>query len=69
MTIMKEEIFGPVAIISKFKDMDDVIAKGNDTTYGLAAGVFTSSITRAVKVSNALEAGTICKLSINKYFL
>ncbi|KAI7859600.1 aldehyde dehydrogenase domain-containing protein [Circinella umbellata] len=65
MTIMKEEIFGPVVVISKFKDIDDVIAKANDTTYGLAAGVFTSSITRAVKVSNALEAGTIW---VNTYY-
>ncbi|KAI9278812.1 aldehyde dehydrogenase domain-containing protein [Phascolomyces articulosus] len=65
MTIMKEEIFGPVVVISKFKDIDDVIAKANDTTYGLAAGVFTSNISRAVKVSNALEAGTIW---VNHYY-
>ena len=58
---MKEEIFGPVVAIAKFKDVDDVIAKANDSIYGLAAGVFTSNITRAIKVSNALEAGSVCK--------
>ena len=61
MRIMREEIFGPVVAISKFKDADDVIAQANDTTYGLAAGVFTSNLKRAITVSNALEAGTVCK--------
>ncbi|KAI9278813.1 aldehyde dehydrogenase domain-containing protein [Phascolomyces articulosus] len=59
MTIMKEEIFGPVVAISKFKDMDDVIAQANNTEFGLAAAVHTSNITRAVRVSNALEAGSV----------
>ena len=58
---MKEEIFGPVVAICKFKDTKDVIKQANDTTFGLAASVFTSSITRAVAVSNALEAGSVCK--------
>ncbi|KAI7848838.1 aldehyde dehydrogenase domain-containing protein [Circinella umbellata] len=65
MTIMKEEIFGPVVTIVKFKDADDVIAKANNTEYGLGAGVFTSNITRAVKMSNALEAGTVW---VNHYY-
>ena len=68
MTIMKEEIFGPVIVIAKFKDTDDVIAKANNTEYGLGAGVFTSNITRAIKVSNALEAGTVCKLFLFFYY-
>ncbi|KAI9260682.1 aldehyde dehydrogenase domain-containing protein [Phascolomyces articulosus] len=59
MRIMKEEIFGPVVAISKFKDVDDVVAQANDTTYGLAASVFTSNIKRAITVSNALEAGSV----------
>ena len=61
MRIMKEEIFGPVVAISKFKDVDDVVAQANDTTYGLAAAVHTSNIARAITVSNALEAGSVCK--------
>ena len=61
MRIMKEEIFGPVVAISKFKDVDDVVAQANDTTYGLAAAVHTSNITRAITISNSLEAGSVCK--------
>ncbi|KAI9490298.1 NAD-dependent aldehyde dehydrogenase [Zychaea mexicana] len=57
--IMREEIFGPVVVISKFKNQDEVIAQANDTSYGLAAAVFTSNVTRAVAASNALEAGTV----------
>lgn len=41
MTIAKEEIFGPVMSVIKFKTIDEVIRKANDTPYGLAAGVFT----------------------------
>ncbi|KAI9263190.1 aldehyde dehydrogenase domain-containing protein [Phascolomyces articulosus] len=59
MKIMQEEIFGPVVAVSKFKDVDDVIDKAHDTTYGLAAAVFTQNITRAVTVANRLEAGTV----------
>ncbi|KAI9492127.1 aldehyde dehydrogenase domain-containing protein [Zychaea mexicana] len=59
MKIMQEEIFGPVVCISKFTDIDDVVKKAHDTIYGLAAAVFTSNITRAVTLSNELEAGTV----------
>ena len=41
MSIVKEEIFGPVMAVLSFRDEDDVIARANDTPYGLAAGVFT----------------------------
>ncbi|KAI9261570.1 aldehyde dehydrogenase domain-containing protein [Phascolomyces articulosus] len=64
MRIMKEEIFGPVVTISKFKDEEEVVAKANDSIYGLGAAVFTSNIKRAIRVSNALEAGTVC---VNEY--
>ncbi|KEY66965.1 hypothetical protein S7711_05085 [Stachybotrys chartarum IBT 7711] len=59
MKIMQEEIFGPVCAISKFKDADEVIALGNDSVYGLAAAVHTSNIDTAIRVSNALKAGTV----------
>ncbi|KAI9264385.1 aldehyde dehydrogenase domain-containing protein [Phascolomyces articulosus] len=59
MKIMQEEIFGPVVAITKFKDVDEVIAMAHDTDYGLAAAVFTSSLKRAITVSNRLEAGTV----------
>lgn len=54
-----EEIFGPVAPITKFHTEDEVIAKANDTEYGLAAYVFTKDIGRGLKVSRRIEAGMI----------
>ncbi|KAF0515757.1 aldehyde dehydrogenase [Gigaspora margarita] len=59
MKIMQEEIFGPVVAIAKFKTVDEVIEKAHLTTYGLAAAVFTKDISRAIKISNSLRAGTV----------
>jgi aldehyde dehydrogenase (NAD+) len=58
MKIMREEIFGPVVAIAKFKDEEEVLELANDTTYGLAAGIFTKDYERAVRVTSALKAGT-----------
>ena len=58
MKIMREEIFGPVVSIAKFKDEEEVIELANDTAYGLAAGIFTKDYERAVRVTSALRAGT-----------
>lgn len=59
MKIAREEIFGPVAAIIPFKDEEDAVFKGNDSTYGLAAGIWTRDISRAHKVAKALRAGRI----------
>ncbi|KAH8101623.1 NAD-dependent aldehyde dehydrogenase [Cristinia sonorae] len=59
MSIVREEIFGPVGVIIKFKDDDDVVHQANDTTYGLAAAVFSKNIDRALKTAHRLNAGTI----------
>ena len=59
MKIAREEIFGPVMNIMKFKDMGEVIERGNKTTYGLAAAVWTRDVKKALKMSNALRAGTV----------
>ncbi|XP_006894440.1 PREDICTED: retinal dehydrogenase 1-like [Elephantulus edwardii] len=59
MRIAKEEIFGPVQQIMKFKSLDEVIKRANNTFYGLAAGVFTKDLDKAVTVSAALQAGTV----------
>jgi betaine-aldehyde dehydrogenase len=64
MTIVREEIFGPVMSVLSFADEDEVIARANATEFGLAAGVFTSDIQRAHRVVARLEAGTIW---INNY--
>lgn len=67
MRMAKEEIFGPVQLIFKFKDIDDVIDKANDTHYGLAAAVFTKDLDTAIKVSNSLEAGTVWVNTYNHF--
>lgn len=59
MRIFREEIFGPVLVITGFDTLDDAIRLGNDTCYGLAAGIWTSKLDNAVKVSRALRAGTV----------
>ncbi|KAM3500171.1 hypothetical protein MY11210_009542 [Beauveria gryllotalpidicola] len=59
MKIMQEEIFGPVCAISKFKDEKEAIRLAHDTTYGLAAAVHTQNLNTAIRVSNALQAGTV----------
>jgi acyl-CoA reductase-like NAD-dependent aldehyde dehydrogenase len=59
MRIAREEIFGPVASVIPFKDESDAVLQGNDTTYGLAAAVWTRDISRAHKVARALRAGTV----------
>jgi betaine-aldehyde dehydrogenase len=58
MTIAREEIFGPVMAVLDFDDEDDVLARANDTEFGLAAGVFTRDLTRAHRVAARFEAGT-----------
>jgi acyl-CoA reductase-like NAD-dependent aldehyde dehydrogenase len=59
MTIAREEIFGPVLSIIPFTDEDDAIRIANDTSYGLAAAVWTSDLARAHRVSRAIRAGTV----------
>ena len=59
MTIAKEEIFGPVMQILKFKNEEEVIARANNTPYGLAGAIFTSNIDIANRVSRQIKAGTI----------
>ncbi len=58
MAIAREEIFGPVMAVLDFDDEDDVIARANDTEFGLAAGVFTRDLARAHRVAARFEAGT-----------
>jgi betaine-aldehyde dehydrogenase len=58
MTIVREEIFGPVMTVLEFEDEEEVIARANATEYGLAAGVFTRDLVRAHRVVARLQAGT-----------
>ncbi|KAJ5538470.1 hypothetical protein N7494_007949 [Penicillium frequentans] len=57
--IMREEIFGPVASISKFHTEEEVIFKANDSNHGLSAAVFTNDINRAHRVTRALKSGQV----------
>jgi (Z)-2-((N-methylformamido)methylene)-5-hydroxybutyrolactone dehydrogenase len=59
MRVVREEIFGPVAAIMPFETEDEVARLANDTEYGLAAGVWTSNLSRAHRFADLLEAGTI----------
>jgi acyl-CoA reductase-like NAD-dependent aldehyde dehydrogenase len=66
MTIAREEIFGPVLAVVSFKDLDEVLSAANDSTYGLAAAVWTRDIKKAHKTARRLQAGTVW---INTYGL
>lgn len=59
MRIAREEIFGPVLAVSTFEDLEDAIRLGNDADYGLAAGVFTKDVKKALRAAKALKAGTV----------
>ncbi|KXN88375.1 Aldehyde dehydrogenase [Leucoagaricus sp. SymC.cos] len=58
MKIVQEEIFGPVGVVIKFKNADEVLKQANDTPYGLAASVFSQDINKALETAHKLQAGT-----------
>ncbi|WP_100403848.1 aldehyde dehydrogenase family protein [Bacillus sp. FJAT-42315] len=59
MTIANEEIFGPVVAAMPFDDIDDLVAKANNSDYGLAAGIWTQDLKKAHSVAHKLQAGTV----------
>lgn len=59
MTIAREEIFGPVMAVLKFRAIEEVVAVANDSAYGLAATVVTRDINKALPIAHALETGTV----------
>jgi aldehyde dehydrogenase (NAD+) len=67
MTIAREEIFGPVLAAIEFADLDEAIARANDSSYGLAAGVWTRDVKKAHYVARKLQAGTVWVNTYNVY--
>lgn len=65
MLIYREETFGPVAPVTRFSDADDVLAMANDTTYGLAAYIYTPDMARALRTFEGLEFGIVGINDIN----
>jgi aldehyde dehydrogenase (NAD+) len=59
MRIAQEEVFGPILSVIEFADENEACLLGNDVAYGLVAGIWTSSIGRALRVSKALQVGTV----------
>lgn len=60
MEVTRTEVFGPVLSIIPFSDSDDVIAKANDTEFGLSAYVYTTNLSRAFKAAKGIQAGSVC---------
>ena len=64
MRVAQEEIFGPVAVVIKFKSEDEVIAMANDSEYGLGGAVWTRDINRALRVAKSVRTG---RMWVNTY--
>lgn len=59
MRVYREEVFGPVACITRYSDRDDVVAMANDNSFGLTASVWTRDLEKGIKTANAIQAGTV----------
>ena len=64
MRVAQEEIFGPVAVVIKFHDVDEVIAMANNSVYGLGGAAWTKDINKAKKVARGVEKG---RMGVNTY--
>lgn len=67
MKVAREEIFGPVGVVIKFKTEEEVIALANDSEYGLAGGVFTKDINKAIRVAKSIRTGRIWVNTYNTF--
>lgn len=67
MRVAREEIFGPVGVVIKFKTVEEVIDMANDSDYGLAGGVFTKDINKAIKVARGIRTGRIWVNTYNTF--
>ncbi len=67
MRVIREEVFGPVVTVERFRSEDEAVALGNDTTYGLAGAVWTADASRAQRVAQRLRHGTVWINAYNVY--
>jgi aldehyde dehydrogenase (NAD+) len=67
MRVAREEIFGPVGVVIKFKTEEEVIAMANDSNFGLGGGVFTRDINRAIKVAKSIRTGRVWINTYNSF--
>lgn len=67
MRVAREEIFGPVGVVIKFKTIDEVIAMANDSDFGLAGGVFTKDINKAIRVARGIRTGRVWVNTYNTF--
>lgn len=67
MRVAQEEIFGPVGVVIKFKDEDELLAMANDSEYGLAGGVFTQNINKAIRVARGIRTGRVWVNTYNSF--
>lgn len=66
--VVREEIFGPVLAVQSFSSDEEALTAANDTDFGLSAGIWTSSLNRAMKMSQGIKAGTVWINTYNKNF-
>lgn len=59
MKVWREEVFGPVMTLTKFKTLDEVVARANDSPYGLACGIFTKDARKGHDLSRRIRAGLV----------
>jgi phenylacetaldehyde dehydrogenase len=59
MAVVREEIFGPVVVVQRYSDLDEVVRAGNDSEYGLAASIWTEGLSSAHRLAKRLRAGTV----------
>lgn len=67
MRVAREEIFGPVGVVIKFKTEEEVIAMANDSDYGLAGGVFTRDLNKAIRVAKEIRTGRVWVNTYNSF--
>ena len=69
MRLWREEVFGPVLSVSKWRDFEQVIAMANDTEYGLSAAIWTQDIQQAFDTARRVRAGSVFINGSNTHFL